>query len=159
MEEMVKPMNSEMSDDCALIRLSCGDANALTTDVMRSIADSVEDAGQTARGIMLCGGDKFFSNGVDLEWALSLSRAEIRTMFLELGRVILKLLESPLPIVGVAKGHAIGGAWPCYSPATTAMQPWAVPCLANPKLCLAYQTLTLAINYCALSPAITLPLI
>ena len=110
MEEMVKPVISEMSDDCALIRLSCGDANALTTDVMRSIADAIDDAGQTARGIMLCGGDKFFSNGVDLEWALSLSRAEIRTMFLELGRVILKLLESPLPIVGVAKGHAIGGA-------------------------------------------------
>ena len=77
---------------------------------MRSIADAIDEAGQTARGIMLCGGEKFFSNGVDLEWALSLSRAEIRAMFLELGASILKLLESPLPIVGVAKGHAIGGA-------------------------------------------------
>ncbi len=110
MEEMVKPVTSEMADGCVLIRLSCGDANALTTDVMRSISSAIDDAEQTARGILLCGGDKFFSNGVDLEWALTLSRSEIRAMFLELGTSILKLLESPLPIVGVAKGHAIGGA-------------------------------------------------
>jgi enoyl-CoA hydratase/carnithine racemase len=110
MEEMVKPVISELADGCALIRLSCGDANALTTDVLRSVSKAIDDAEKTARGIMLCGGDKFFSNGVDLEWALSQSRAEIRMMFLELGAGILKLLESPLPIVGVAKGHAIGGA-------------------------------------------------
>ncbi len=155
----MKPVISEMSDDCALIRLSCGDANALTTDVMRSIADAIDDAGQTARGIMLCGGDKFFSNGVDLEWALSLSRAEIRAMFLELGASILKLLESPLPIVGVAKGHAIGGALAMPLACDYRYAARAVSCLANPKFCLAYQTLTLAINYCALSPAITSPLI
>ena len=59
---------------------------------------------------MLCGGEKFFSNGVDLEWALSQSSTEIRTMFLALGHCILKVMESPLPVVGVIKGHAIGGA-------------------------------------------------
>lgn len=34
----------------------------------------------------------------------------MRALFLELGGCILTLMESPLPIVGVAKGHAIGGA-------------------------------------------------
>lgn len=100
----------EWRDDCVCIRLSCGDTNAFTTDVVRAVSCALEDAERDAQGVMLCGGDKFFSNGVDLEWALSQSSAEIRNLFLELGQCILKLMESPLPVVGVIKGHAIGGA-------------------------------------------------
>jgi enoyl-CoA hydratase/carnithine racemase len=82
----------------------------LTTDVIRALSAALEDAERAAQGVMLCGGEKFFSNGVDLEWALSQSSTEIRTMFLALGHCILKVMESPLPVVGVIKGHAIGGA-------------------------------------------------
>ena len=103
-------VNSESMDDCVRIRLSSGDTNVLTTDVLRSLSAALEDAERSACGVMLCGGEKFFSNGVDLEWALSQSNAEMRTMFLELGHCIPKLMESPLPVVGVIKGHAIGGA-------------------------------------------------
>ena len=101
---------SDRIDDCVRIRLSCGDANALTTQVIRDLSARLEDAERSARGVMLCGGDKFFSNGVDLEWALAQSSAEMRVMFLELGHCILRIMESPLPVVGVIKGHAIGGA-------------------------------------------------
>ena len=52
----------------------------------------------------------FFSNGVDFDWALAQPTSGMRALFLELGGCILTLMESPLPIVGVAKGHAIGGA-------------------------------------------------
>ena len=98
----------EQEDGCARIRLAAGDANALTTAVVQELASAVEEAGRTARGAMLCGGDKFFSNGVDLDWALAQPRAAIREMFLELGRLVLALLESPLPVVGVIRGHAAG---------------------------------------------------
>ena len=98
----------EHEDACARVRLTSGDANTLTTEVMRELSSAVEEAGRSARGALLCGGDRFFSNGVDLDWALGQSRAGIREMFLELGRLILSLLESPLPIVGVVKGHATG---------------------------------------------------
>ena len=98
----------EREDGCVRIRLACGDANALTTAVIRDLSSSIEEAGRTGRGAMLCGGDKFFSNGVDLDWALAEPRAGIREMFLELGWLILALLESPAPIVGVIKGHAAG---------------------------------------------------
>ncbi|MCY4503880.1 MAG: enoyl-CoA hydratase/isomerase family protein [Alphaproteobacteria bacterium] len=57
---------------------------------------------------MLAGGGRFFSNGVDLDWALGEPRASIREMFLELGRLILALLEAPVPAVGAIRGHAIG---------------------------------------------------
>jgi len=98
----------EHEDGCARIRLAAGDANALTTTVVQELASAVEEAARTARGAMLCGGDKFFSNGVDLDWALAQPCAGIREMFLELGRLILALLESPLPVVGVIRGHAAG---------------------------------------------------
>ncbi len=103
-------VDSERMDNCVRIRLSSGDTNVLTTDVICALSAALEDAERTTQGVMLCGGEKFFSNGVDLEWALSQSSAEMRTMFLELGQCILKIMESTLPVVGVIKGHAIGGA-------------------------------------------------
>lgn len=101
---------SEECDHCVRLRLCSGETNVLTTDLLEQLSAALDEAEGHARGILLCGGDKFFSNGVDLEWALTQSSGGIRTMFLELGHCIVKLMESPLPIVGVVKGHAIGGA-------------------------------------------------
>lgn len=99
---------AETIDDCVRIRLASGVANVLNTDTLRALLTAIEEAESHARGVMLCGGDKFFSNGVDLEWALAQSSAGMREMFLTLGKCIVKIMESPLPIVGVIKGHATG---------------------------------------------------
>jgi enoyl-CoA hydratase/carnithine racemase len=104
----------EHADECLRIRLSSGTANALTTEVIRDIARGVAEAGGDARGAMLCGGEKFFCNGLDLDWALACSRAEIKEMFHALADLILAMLESPVPIVGAIKGHAIGGGMAIY---------------------------------------------
>ena len=101
-------ISCERRDGCVQVRLAAGDANTLTTPVIRELADAVEEASRTARGAMLCGGDKFFSNGFDLDWGLGQPRDAMREMFLELGRLILALLESPAPVVGAIKGHAVG---------------------------------------------------
>ena len=104
----------EREDECLRIRLSSGATNALTTAVIQDLADAVAEANRDARGAMLCGGEKFFSNGVDLDWALACSPAEIKEMFNTLAGLILAMLESPLPIVGVIRGHAIGGGMAIY---------------------------------------------
>ncbi len=103
-------VTTETADDCVKVRLSSGATNMLTTELLNDLSSALDDAERNARGVLLCGGEKFFSNGVDLEWALAQSHAEIRTMFLELGHCILKIMESPLPVVGAIRGHAIGGA-------------------------------------------------
>ena len=105
---------SEYADECLRIRLRRGTANALTTAVIQDLAQAIADANRGARGAMLCGGDKFFCNGLDLDWALACSRAEIKEMFHELAGLILAMLESPRPIVGAIKGHAIGGGTAIY---------------------------------------------
>ena len=105
---------SENEDDCLRIRLACSTTNALTTAVIQDLAHALAEANRDARGAMLCGGEKFFSNGLDLEWALAQSRAEIKEMFHALAGLILGMLESPVPIVGAIKGHAIGGGMAIY---------------------------------------------
>ena len=100
----------EWTDDCMRIRLTAGTTNLLTMDLLMELSDAIADAQNRSRGLLLCGGDKFFSNGVDLDWALSQSSEQIRAMFLELGKCILQLMECPLPVIGAIKGHAIGGA-------------------------------------------------
>ena len=58
----------EWVDDCVRIRLACGDANLLTTEVLRELSEAITVAESRGRGVLFCGGDKFFSNGVDLSW-------------------------------------------------------------------------------------------
>ena len=77
---------------------------------MAELAAVFEHAERNSRAVLLCGGDKFFSNGVDLDWALGQSTEGMRSLFLELGYMMLRLLESSLPVVGAIKGHAMGGA-------------------------------------------------
>lgn len=98
----------EQADECCRIRLSNGDANPLTIDVVDELAAALGSAEGSARAVLLCGGDRFFCNGLDLGWALSRSPDELRGMFLALGRLVLRMLECPLPLVAAFRGHAIG---------------------------------------------------
>jgi enoyl-CoA hydratase/carnithine racemase len=98
----------ETTDGCSRLRLSNTVANVLTIEVVRELSDAIRAAAGSASGVLLCGGDKFFSNGLDLIWALSRSRDQMREMFLTLGDLVLGMLECPVPIVGAIRGHAIG---------------------------------------------------
>ena len=100
--------------DCVRIRLANGVQNLLTTDVIGALSAALSAAARDARGVLLCGGDKFFSNGVDLDWALARSAAEMREMFMALGDCILRVMECPVPVVGAVRGHAIGGAFALF---------------------------------------------
>ena len=142
---------SDKVDDCVRIRLSNGATNNLTTEVLREVALVLDEAEHSARGIMLCGGNKFFSNGVDLDWALAQSTSGMRALFLELGGCILKLMESPLPIVGVAKGYAIVGRSRCCWLVTIDMLPADACCSVNRKSCSVCRTPISATNYCVSS--------
>ena len=104
----------ELADGYARIRLSNGVTNTFTTEILQSITAAVGQAKTEAQGILLCGGEKFFSNGVDLEWGLTQNREGMRDLFMALGECLLSLLEFPRPVVGVIRGHAAGGAFALY---------------------------------------------
>jgi enoyl-CoA hydratase/carnithine racemase len=94
-------------DGVAELRLVSGVANALTLAVVRDLIGAL-DASRSARAVVLAGGDRFFCNGLDLGWALSRDRDQLRAFFLSLAEAVTMMLTLPVPIVGAVRGHAIG---------------------------------------------------
>ena len=74
-------VTTEIDQSYARIRLAAGVTNVLTRDMVTELSAAVREAQTNARGIMLCGGDKFFCNGLDLEWGLNQSRHAMREFF------------------------------------------------------------------------------
>jgi enoyl-CoA hydratase len=105
----------ETAEGCLRLRLSNTVANLITLDVVQELAAELTTAERESGAILLCGGEKFFSNGLDLNWALALPRDSLRAFFLSLGDLVVQMLEMPLPIVGVIRGHAIGAAKTLFS--------------------------------------------
>lgn len=103
-------VTTEDLDGTVRLRLTNGTTNTLTTEVLLALSTAVTEAVANDQAILLCGGDEFFSNGVDIGWALGQDQAGIGAMFSELGNVMLSLLEAPVPVGGALKGHAVGGA-------------------------------------------------
>lgn len=75
---MSSTVTCDWTADYVRIRLARDHANTLTTEVLLAFLAAIDEARRDARGIMLCGDDRYFSNGVVLEWALARNRAEIR---------------------------------------------------------------------------------
>jgi len=105
----------ENEDSCVRLRLRNTDANLLTIDVVRELAGTLSDAARAGRAVLLCGGDKFFCNGLDLAWALAQPPDDMRAMFLALGDLVLGMLAASVPIVGAIRGHAIGAGKTLFS--------------------------------------------
>jgi enoyl-CoA hydratase/carnithine racemase len=110
----MKGVQYDLVDGYARLRLDNGVTNTFTTEILENLTKAIGRAEQEARGILLCGGEKFFSNGVDLEWGLTQTRKEMGVLFMVLGQCLLSVLEFPRPVVGVIRGHAAGGAFALY---------------------------------------------
>ena len=83
-------------------------ANVLNPGAVAELASAFERVSATSKAAVLMGGDKFFCNGLDLQWAVLQDRPAMRHMFLSLCGLVLQILEAPIPVVGAMKGHAIG---------------------------------------------------
>lgn len=101
-------VETTVAEGCSKLRLVNTEANLLTSEVINELSRSLKAAEGSSGAIMLCGGDKFFSNGLDLNWALSCGPQELRNMFLSLGGLVLQMLECKVPLISALKGHAIG---------------------------------------------------
>ena len=116
-ERALSDIVCEREDDCLRIRLGSGTANALTTAVIQDLARAVADANRDARGAMLCGGEKFFCNGLDLDWALACSRAEIKGDVPRAGGPHPRHVGiAPCPSSARSGGTPSAAAWPSTSP-------------------------------------------
>jgi len=99
----------EDRDSFAFLRLSNGGTNAIGPEVVCDLAAAVKQVRREFLGLVLAGGDKFFSIGFDLPKLLPLSKKEMAGFLFEFDQMIFDIFSMPLPTVCAMKGHAIGG--------------------------------------------------
>lgn len=103
----------ERRDEVALITLTAGDNrfNPTSIGAWNAALDEVE-ADDTVAALVTTGTDKFYSNGLDLDWMGSLpddERAASGQMIADTIRLLGRLLGFPVYTVAAINGHAFAG--------------------------------------------------
>ena len=103
----------ERRDEVALITLTAGDNrfNPTSITAWNAALDEVE-ADDTVAALVTTGTDKFYSNGLDLDWMGTLApdeRAQSGQMITDTIRLLGRLLSFPMYTVAAINGHAFAG--------------------------------------------------
>ncbi|MFY2764258.1 enoyl-CoA hydratase/isomerase family protein [Arenimonas sp. MALMAid1274] len=92
------------------IRLARPPVNALTPELLTALRVAVQAApAEGARGIILTGGDKVFSGGMDVPHLMGLDRDELRAGWSTLFSAARAIARSPVPVVAAIGGHSPAG--------------------------------------------------
>lgn len=92
------------------IRLSRPPVNALNFTLLDALVQAIEQAPSTgAKGIVLSGGAKVFSGGLDVPYLLGCSDSELKACWSRFFDAAKALAGSPLPVVAAIAGHNPAG--------------------------------------------------
>ena len=104
------PYHLDWCDGLALVRLTCGKANALNPRSLGAIERALDEvAGRGARGLVLTGYERFFSAGLDLVTLYGLERDAMDGFIAWFDAVMLRVFVFPRPVVAAVGGHAVAG--------------------------------------------------
>ena len=99
----------DMCDDIAVLELDNGVTNAINSELAAELSKVLRDAEANARGVVLCGNEKFFSMGFNLPELIELDREGMREFLFGFNEAIRDLYVLPLPTALSIEGHAIAG--------------------------------------------------
>jgi len=99
----------EHQGNVAVLTLNNGVTNAISPDLVGELSKNLHEIRNEAKGLLLCGGDKFFSIGFDLPALITMNRAEMSDFFYQFNQLTLDLYTLPFPSACVLSGHAIAG--------------------------------------------------
>ncbi len=100
---------TELQGDIAILTLTNGVTNAINLELVEELSKDIQESRKEARGLLLCGGEKFFSIGFDLPALITMNRAELSDFFYKFNDLALDLYTLPFPSACVLAGHAIAG--------------------------------------------------
>jgi enoyl-CoA hydratase len=104
------PFRVERRDGIAVVRLTCGKANALNPRSLAAIEAALEEAASGgARGVVLTGYERFFSAGLDLVALYGIERSAMDAFMARFDEVMLRVFAFPRPVVAALGGHAVAG--------------------------------------------------
>jgi enoyl-CoA hydratase/carnithine racemase len=99
----------ESQQKIATLRLTNGVTNPLSPDLIDELSQAVPKIKKECKGLVLAGGEKFFSIGFDLPKLLGLDRVGMSSFFYKFNQTLLDLFTLPIPTACAIKGHAVGG--------------------------------------------------
>jgi enoyl-CoA hydratase/carnithine racemase len=92
-----------------IVRLNNGVTNAINPELLEDLSEAILMIRRDYRGMILAGGGKFFSIGLDLPTLMHFNRTDLSDFLHKLDEVVLNLLTLPLPTCCVLSGHAVAG--------------------------------------------------
>ena len=95
--------------EVVVVRLDNGATNAIGPELVDDLTAAVAAVRNEGRGLVLAGGDKFFSIGLDLPRLLRLEREEMDMFWQRFDRLLLDLYRFPAPTAAAVNGHAVAG--------------------------------------------------
>ena len=106
----LREINLEVVDELAIVRINRPPANALAPDLLdEGRALAAELGRKRPRAVILTGSGDFFSAGVDLKLAPTLSGDDQRRMFTGINELFLAWYGLARPVVAAVNGHAVAG--------------------------------------------------
>lgn len=105
----MQTVTKEFQDHIAILRLNNGPTNPISSKMVDELSQALVTLKGTARGMVLCGGDQFFSVGFDLPEVLKFDRPAMDDFLERFNRLCLELFTAPIPTVCALSGHAVAG--------------------------------------------------
>lgn len=99
----------EAHGNISVLRLDSGVTNAIGKELVDELSASLAVLQKESRGLVLAGGSKFFSIGLDLPQLLRLPRKEMDGFWQRFDQVLLDLYTFPGPTAAAINGHAVAG--------------------------------------------------
>jgi len=99
----------EFQDHISILRINSGPANPISSKLVDELSTALHEIKGTARGMVLCGGDQFFSAGFNLPELLKLDRPAMGDYLKRFNQLCLDLFTLPIPSICALSGHAVAG--------------------------------------------------
>ncbi len=93
----------------AILRLDNGKTNAINSQLVYDMHEALTEITNQYQGLVLAGGDKFFSIGLDLPELLQLDRDTMSDFWHSFNQLAFDIFTLPLPTVCALSGHAVAG--------------------------------------------------
>ncbi|NKB77726.1 MAG: hypothetical protein GKR96_11985 [Gammaproteobacteria bacterium] len=103
----------DKNENVAILRLDNGVTNPISLSLLHELENAViqikAGIGSQYRGLLLAGGEKFFSIGFDLPSLVNLNQDEFKQFWGMFNQIFFDLYTLPVPTICAMKGHAIAG--------------------------------------------------
>lgn len=99
-------ITTEQKEKITVVSLSGSVTNPVGRDLVRELSEALKEAKQGAKGLVLTGGEKFFSIGLNLPELLLLNREEMNEFWQRFIQLCFDLYTLPMPTGAAVTGHA-----------------------------------------------------